>query len=116
MVPKQKNYINIVCTSTHSQKNNNPLSRRKLHQYCQVVRLLVPGWVGGGSAEVSPSAIEAHAGALIQVHVGVTEEPLGHTLHVTGHLVGQLGGRHFQVSADLGAGAHLGDIEAVALP
>lgn len=63
-----------------------------------------------------PSAIETHAGALIQVHVGITKETFGHTFHVSRHLIGQLGGRHFQVGADLRAGVNLRDVEAVYLP
>lgn len=62
-----------------------------------------------------PSAIETHAAALIQVHVGVTEETFGHTLHVPGHLNSQLCRRHFQVRADLRAGVNLWDVESVAL-
>lgn len=73
------------------------------------------------SCEVFPvpwrllSAIETHAGALIQVHVGVTKETFGHTFHVTRHLSGQLRLRHFQVRADLRAGVNLRDVVAVSL-
>lgn len=62
-----------------------------------------------------PSAIETHAGALVQVHVGVAKEAFGHTFHVSRHLIGQLRGRHFQVHADLGAGFNLWDVESVSL-
>lgn len=61
------------------------------------------------------SAIQTHAGALIQVHVGVTEKTFGHTFHISRHLIGQLSGRHFQVHADLWAGVNLWDVEAVSL-
>lgn len=60
-------------------------------------------------------AIEAHVGALVQVHVGITEKALSHTLHVSRHLTGQLGRSHFQVRADLWAGLHLRDVEAISL-
>lgn len=61
------------------------------------------------------SAVQTHAGALVQVHVRVAEETLGHALHVSRHLIGQLGGRHVQVVGDLGAELHLRDVEAVSL-
>lgn len=61
------------------------------------------------------SAVEAHAGALVEVHVGVAEQTLGHAFHVSRHLIGQLGGGHFQILSDLRAGLHLRDVEAVAL-
>lgn len=62
-----------------------------------------------------PSAIETHAGALIQVHVCVTKETFGHTFHVSRYLTGQLGERHFQVHADLRAGVDLRDVKAISL-
>lgn len=61
------------------------------------------------------SAIKAHVGALVQIHVGIAEQTLGHTLHVPRRLIGQLGGRHLQVHAHLGAGLDLRDVEAVRL-
>lgn len=61
------------------------------------------------------SAVQTHAPALVQVHVGVAEQPPGHAPHVPRDLGGQLGGGHVQVGPHLGAGAHLGDVEAVLL-
>lgn len=72
--------------------------------------------VGFGSFQcVFLSAVEAHTCALVQVHVGVTEETLGHAFHVSRDLIGQLGGRHFKVRADLWAEVHLWDVEAIHL-
>lgn len=61
------------------------------------------------------SAIQTHAGALIQVHVGITEETFGNTFHLSRHLIGQLCGRHFQVPANLGAVLNLRDVESISL-
>ena len=82
------------------------------HEQKEQRRLFLFVW-GGSSSGVS--AVDAHARALVQVHVGVAEQTLGHALHVPRHLPGELGRRHLQVSADLRAGAHLGDVEAVCL-
>lgn len=60
-----------------------------------------------------PSVVEAHAATLIQVHVGVAEEPFGHAFHVPRNLSGQLGRRHVQVDADLGARSHFRDVETI---
>lgn len=62
-----------------------------------------------------PSAVEAHTCALVQVHVGITEETLGHAFHVSRCLIGKLGRRHFKVDGDLWAGVHLWDVEAIRL-
>lgn len=104
-----------VCTSTQI---TNKSSKKKLHEQ-QLHSICPPDMLRSrklrGFPVRFPSAIETHAGALIQVHVGVTKETFGHTLHVSRHLTGQFRGRHFQVCADLRAGVNLRDVEAVAL-
>lgn len=62
------------------------------------------------------SVIQTHASALVQVHVSVAEQASGHAPHVPRDLGGQFGRTHFQVGAELRAGAHLWDVEALPLP
>lgn len=94
-----------LCVYYHTFiKNIKPIHKSKpIFTFCAKRKL---GGVG--------LAIETHAGALIQVHVGIAEETFGHTFHVSRHLIGQLCDGHFQVCADLGAGVNLWDVEAVA--
>lgn len=61
-----------------------------------------------------PSAVQTQAGALIQVHVGITKKAFGHTLHVSRYLSQKLCRRHVQVSADFRAGVNFWDVEAIA--
>lgn len=61
-----------------------------------------------------PSAVKTEAGALIQVHVGITKKAFGHTLHVSRYLSQKLCRRHVQVSADFRASMNFWDVEAIA--
>lgn len=61
-----------------------------------------------------PSAVQTHAGVLIQVHVGITKKAFGHALHVSRYLSQKLRRRHVQVSADFRAGMNFWDVEAIA--
>lgn len=63
----------------------------------------------------SPSAVEAHTGALIEIHVGITEQTLGHTFHVPRHLIGQFHRGHIKIHTHLRTGLYLRDVEAIAL-
>ena len=62
-----------------------------------------------------PSAVEHHVGTLVQIHVGVAKQTLGHALHVSWDLIGQLCEGHVQVDRHLWAGLHLRDVEAINL-
>lgn len=59
------------------------------------------------------SVIKRHAAALVQVHVAVTEESLGHALHVTWNLLSKLGERHLEVKRHLWTRFDLRDVVAV---
>lgn len=61
------------------------------------------------------STVETHVGTLVQIHVGVAKETLGHAFHVPGYLIGQFGKGHFQVMCHLGTWLHLRDVKAIAL-
>ena len=102
-----------MCTSTPLKKLN-PAKRYYKNSY---YNFFLTGCSGRGCrfhGEYSIlSAIQTHAGALVQVHVGIAKETFGHTLHVSRHLTGQFSGRHIQVGPNFGAGVDLWDVEAV---
>lgn len=61
----------------------------------------------------APSVVQRHARTLVQVHVGVAEEALGHTLHLSRILTGQLAQWHGQVACHLRTRLHPGNIESI---
>lgn len=59
------------------------------------------------------SLVQCHLLALVHVHVGITEEAFGHSIHVSGLLQGQHGQWQVQVFGNFRAQCYSGDVEAI---